>query len=166
MYICYYPKALQRTNTANSQPQHHYAKGSSQREGLLAAVQSMKKKGTLEVPIVVGGKEVCYDLRQLHLCGCYSGHLHAPLVDQDILHWHTSQPLKPLRDSRHILQSRPRRRQESNRVCPGSKASMGVSPLRRPSRHLPQGRGLDIDKVQIRHHGSHDAWPGQERMAG
>lgn len=38
--------------------QHHYAKGSAQREGLLSAVQAMKSKGAVEVPIVVGGKQV------------------------------------------------------------------------------------------------------------
>ncbi|ROV90893.1 hypothetical protein VSDG_08006 [Cytospora chrysosperma] len=42
----------------SNEPNHHYAKGSSQREGLLSAVHSMKAKGTVEVPIVVGGKEI------------------------------------------------------------------------------------------------------------
>ncbi|KUI66448.1 Delta-1-pyrroline-5-carboxylate dehydrogenase, mitochondrial [Cytospora mali] len=42
----------------SNEPNHHYAKGSSQREGLLSAVQLMKGKGTVEVPIVVGGKEI------------------------------------------------------------------------------------------------------------
>lgn len=38
--------------------QHHYAKGSAQRDGLSSAVQALKRKGTVEVPIVVGGKQV------------------------------------------------------------------------------------------------------------
>ncbi|KUI60409.1 Delta-1-pyrroline-5-carboxylate dehydrogenase, mitochondrial [Cytospora mali] len=42
----------------SNEPNHHYAKGSAQREGLLSAVQLMKGKGTVEVPIVVGGKEI------------------------------------------------------------------------------------------------------------
>ncbi|KAH8788671.1 Aldehyde/histidinol dehydrogenase [Diaporthe sp. PMI_573] len=41
-----------------NEPNHHYAKGSSQREGLLSTVQKVKSKGTVNVPIVVGGKEV------------------------------------------------------------------------------------------------------------
>ncbi|KAI3397837.1 hypothetical protein diail_10238 [Diaporthe ilicicola] len=42
----------------SNEPNHHYAKGSSQREGLLATVQKVKGKGTVNVPIVVGGKEI------------------------------------------------------------------------------------------------------------
>jgi len=38
--------------------QHHYAKGSAQRKQLTAALESFQKKIPLEVPIVVGGKEV------------------------------------------------------------------------------------------------------------
>ncbi|KAI0011004.1 Aldehyde/histidinol dehydrogenase [Xylariaceae sp. FL0662B] len=41
-----------------NEPNHHYAKGSAQREGLLAAVESQKKKGPVEVPLFVGGKEI------------------------------------------------------------------------------------------------------------
>jgi hypothetical protein len=38
--------------------QHHYAKGSAQRDGLTAAVNTLEKKLPLEVPLFVGGKEV------------------------------------------------------------------------------------------------------------
>jgi len=38
--------------------QHYYAKGSAQREGLTAALEGFEKKVPLEVPLVVGGKEV------------------------------------------------------------------------------------------------------------
>jgi 1-pyrroline-5-carboxylate dehydrogenase len=38
--------------------QQHYAKGSAQRAGLNAALESLQKKGALEVPLVIGGKEV------------------------------------------------------------------------------------------------------------
>jgi 1-pyrroline-5-carboxylate dehydrogenase len=38
--------------------QHHYARGSSQRAGLTAALEALQTKGALEVPLVVGGKEV------------------------------------------------------------------------------------------------------------
>ncbi|KAK1757469.1 Aldehyde/histidinol dehydrogenase [Echria macrotheca] len=41
-----------------NEPNHHYAKGSEQRSGLTAAVESMLKKGPLEIPLVIGGKEV------------------------------------------------------------------------------------------------------------
>lgn len=41
-----------------NEPNHHYAKGSSQRDGLTQAVESLHKKGALDVPIVVGGKEI------------------------------------------------------------------------------------------------------------
>ncbi|KAK7714251.1 1-pyrroline-5-carboxylate dehydrogenase [Diaporthe eres] len=36
-----------------NEPNHHYAKGSSQREGLLSTVQKVKSNGTVNVPIVI-----------------------------------------------------------------------------------------------------------------
>ncbi|KAK4648618.1 1-pyrroline-5-carboxylate dehydrogenase [Podospora bellae-mahoneyi] len=42
-----------------NEPNHHYAKGSAQRDGLAAAVEALQKKGPLQVPLVIGGKEVC-----------------------------------------------------------------------------------------------------------
>ncbi|KAK6221311.1 1-pyrroline-5-carboxylate dehydrogenase [Pestalotiopsis sp. IQ-011] len=41
-----------------NEPNHHYAKGSEQRKGLYAAVDTLQQKLPLEVPLVVGGKEV------------------------------------------------------------------------------------------------------------
>ncbi|KAG7141972.1 Delta-1-pyrroline-5-carboxylate dehydrogenase like protein [Verticillium longisporum] len=41
-----------------NEPNHHYAKGSAQRAGLTAAVEKLQNKLPLEVPIVVGGKEI------------------------------------------------------------------------------------------------------------
>ncbi|ETS86409.1 Delta-1-pyrroline-5-carboxylate dehydrogenase [Pestalotiopsis fici W106-1] len=41
-----------------NEPNHHYAKGSEQRKGLYAAVDSLQQKLPLEVPLVVGGKEI------------------------------------------------------------------------------------------------------------
>lgn len=41
-----------------NEPNHHYAKGSAQREGLTAALDSFNSQIPLEVPIVVGGKEI------------------------------------------------------------------------------------------------------------
>ncbi|RDW94556.1 putative delta-1-pyrroline-5-carboxylate dehydrogenase [Coleophoma crateriformis] len=41
-----------------NEPNHHYAKGSAQRAGLTAALESLQKKTPLDVPIVVGGKEI------------------------------------------------------------------------------------------------------------
>lgn len=41
-----------------NEPNHHYAKGSAQREGLLSTVQKVKSNGAVNVPIVVGGKEI------------------------------------------------------------------------------------------------------------
>ena len=38
--------------------QHHYAKGSAQRQGLTAAIEKLQQRLPLEVPVVVGGKEV------------------------------------------------------------------------------------------------------------
>jgi 1-pyrroline-5-carboxylate dehydrogenase len=38
-----------------NEPNHHYAKGSAQREGLTAAVERLQKKGPFEVPVVVDG---------------------------------------------------------------------------------------------------------------
>ncbi|RFU36018.1 hypothetical protein B7463_g319, partial [Scytalidium lignicola] len=42
----------------SNEPNHHYAKGSAQRQGLTAAVDGLQKKIPVEVPIVVGGKEI------------------------------------------------------------------------------------------------------------
>ncbi|KAK8120712.1 aldehyde dehydrogenase [Apiospora kogelbergensis] len=41
-----------------NEPNHHYAKGSSQRDGLTASYESMKKNLPLQVPLVIGGKEI------------------------------------------------------------------------------------------------------------
>ncbi|KAK4161977.1 Aldehyde/histidinol dehydrogenase [Cladorrhinum sp. PSN259] len=41
-----------------NEPNHHYAKGSAQRQGLTSAIEGLQKKGALEVPLVVGGKEI------------------------------------------------------------------------------------------------------------
>ncbi|KAJ9157415.1 Delta-1-pyrroline-5-carboxylate dehydrogenase 1 [Pleurostoma richardsiae] len=41
-----------------NEPNHIYAKGSPQREGLAAAVKSFQKKGPVEVPLIIGGKEI------------------------------------------------------------------------------------------------------------
>ncbi|KAL2756880.1 hypothetical protein ACRALDRAFT_1062557 [Sodiomyces alcalophilus JCM 7366] len=41
-----------------NEPNHHYAKGSAQREGLTAAIESFQSRIPLEVPIVVGGREI------------------------------------------------------------------------------------------------------------
>ncbi|KAH7326627.1 Aldehyde/histidinol dehydrogenase [Stachybotrys elegans] len=41
-----------------NEPNQHYAKGSKQREGLSAAVQKLQGQLPLEVPVVVGGKEI------------------------------------------------------------------------------------------------------------
>ncbi|KAG5983582.1 hypothetical protein E4U43_006258, partial [Claviceps pusilla] len=37
---------------------HHYAKGSAQRQNLTAAIENYQKKIPIEVPLVVGGKEI------------------------------------------------------------------------------------------------------------
>ncbi|KAI1415605.1 delta-1-pyrroline-5-carboxylate dehydrogenase 1 [Hypoxylon sp. FL1857] len=42
----------------SNEPNQHYVKGSAQREGLLAAVAAQQKKGTIEIPLFIGGKEV------------------------------------------------------------------------------------------------------------
>ncbi|TVY27453.1 Delta-1-pyrroline-5-carboxylate dehydrogenase, mitochondrial [Lachnellula hyalina] len=42
----------------SNEPNHHYTKGSSQREGLTAALDRLQQKVPLEVPVVIGGKEI------------------------------------------------------------------------------------------------------------
>ncbi|KAI1816955.1 delta-1-pyrroline-5-carboxylate dehydrogenase 1 [Poronia punctata] len=42
----------------SNEPNQHYAKGSSQRQELLSAVDRYQNRGGIEVPIVVGGKEI------------------------------------------------------------------------------------------------------------
>ncbi|KAL1836079.1 hypothetical protein VTK73DRAFT_5213 [Phialemonium thermophilum] len=44
--------------TVSNEPNHHYAKGSAQRAGLSAAIERFRSDLPLEIPIVVGGKEV------------------------------------------------------------------------------------------------------------
>ncbi|KAI1359646.1 delta-1-pyrroline-5-carboxylate dehydrogenase 1 [Xylaria arbuscula] len=41
-----------------NEPNQHYTKNSPQREGLYSAVDAYRKRGAVEVPIVVGGKEI------------------------------------------------------------------------------------------------------------
>ncbi|KAK4457621.1 Aldehyde/histidinol dehydrogenase [Cladorrhinum samala] len=41
-----------------NEPNHHYAKNSTQRHGLTAAVERLQKNGAVEVPLVIGGKEI------------------------------------------------------------------------------------------------------------
>ena len=48
-----------------NEPNHHYEKGSSSREGLAAAVAAFQKKLPLEVPVVVSGKEIVYFARAI-----------------------------------------------------------------------------------------------------
>ncbi|KAF4122485.1 1-pyrroline-5-carboxylate dehydrogenase [Geosmithia morbida] len=47
-----------KTPKVFNEPNHHYAKGSQQREGLDAAIEKYKKLLPLEVPIVVGGEQI------------------------------------------------------------------------------------------------------------
>ncbi|TVY90712.1 Delta-1-pyrroline-5-carboxylate dehydrogenase, mitochondrial [Lachnellula willkommii] len=42
----------------SNEPNHHYTKGSTQREGLTAALDRLQQKVPLEVPVVVGGKQI------------------------------------------------------------------------------------------------------------
>ncbi|KAI9759091.1 MAG: 1-pyrroline-5-carboxylate dehydrogenase [Chaenotheca gracillima] len=44
--------------TINNEPNKHYAKGSPDRAKLGAALEALKKKAPLEVPLVVGGQEI------------------------------------------------------------------------------------------------------------
>ncbi|KAI9781472.1 MAG: 1-pyrroline-5-carboxylate dehydrogenase [Peltula sp. TS41687] len=44
--------------SVQNEPNKHYAKGSQEREHLAAAVEAFKKRAPLDVPIVVGGKEI------------------------------------------------------------------------------------------------------------
>ena len=69
--------------------QHHYAKGSPQRAGLTAALETLQKKGPLEVPIVVGGKEVGSNP---HPCWSNTTANTARETDQDSLDREASQP--------------------------------------------------------------------------
>ncbi|KAM0806998.1 putative Aldehyde dehydrogenase [Seiridium cardinale] len=41
-----------------NEPNQHYAKGSEQRQGLYAAVDNLQQKLPLEIPLVIGGKEI------------------------------------------------------------------------------------------------------------
>ncbi|ETN45387.1 1-pyrroline-5-carboxylate dehydrogenase [Cyphellophora europaea CBS 101466] len=41
-----------------NEPNHHYEKGSTSREGLTAALEAFGKRGPLEVPVVISGKEI------------------------------------------------------------------------------------------------------------
>ncbi|KAK7752874.1 1-pyrroline-5-carboxylate dehydrogenase [Diatrype stigma] len=47
-----------KTPRVFNEPNQHYEKGSPQRAGLYSAVEGLKKKGPIDIPIVVGGKEI------------------------------------------------------------------------------------------------------------
>ncbi|RYP70401.1 hypothetical protein DL771_005522 [Monosporascus sp. 5C6A] len=47
-----------KTPKVFNEPNQHYAKGSPQREGLYSALEAMKQRGPVDIPIVVGGKEM------------------------------------------------------------------------------------------------------------
>lgn len=60
-----YPGRIARTSiatfkvpTISNEPNHHYAKGSAQREGLTAAIERQRKKMPYDVPVVVGGSHI------------------------------------------------------------------------------------------------------------
>lgn len=50
-----------KTPKVFNEPNHHYVKGSEQREGLTAAIEKLQKKLPIEVPVVVGGKQVSFN---------------------------------------------------------------------------------------------------------
>ncbi|ODA81903.1 hypothetical protein RJ55_00408 [Drechmeria coniospora] len=50
--------ATWRTPKVANEPNQHYAKGSAQRQGLTAAIDKLRQRLPLEVPVVVGGKEI------------------------------------------------------------------------------------------------------------
>ncbi|KAK1837268.1 Aldehyde/histidinol dehydrogenase [Podospora conica] len=47
-----------RIPKVSNEPNQHYAKESPQRAGLTSALKSLQNKGTLKVPLVIGGKEI------------------------------------------------------------------------------------------------------------
>ncbi|KAG6001418.1 hypothetical protein E4U21_004338 [Claviceps maximensis] len=47
-----------KTPKVANEPNHHYAKGSAQRQNLTAAIEKYQKKAPVDVPVVVGGKEI------------------------------------------------------------------------------------------------------------
>jgi len=49
---------MQRKISRLKPGQYHYASGSAQRAGLTAAIESLRGMGALEVPLVIGGKEI------------------------------------------------------------------------------------------------------------
>ncbi|EME50105.1 hypothetical protein DOTSEDRAFT_68842 [Dothistroma septosporum NZE10] len=65
--------------TVNNEPNRHYEKGSADRQRLADAMKSLKSKAPLEVPIVVGGKE----LKTSNISGQPMPHAHK----QDIASW-------------------------------------------------------------------------------
>ncbi|KID88107.1 delta 1-pyrroline-5-carboxylate dehydrogenase [Metarhizium guizhouense ARSEF 977] len=51
-----------KTPKVANEPNHHYAKGSAQRQGLTAAIESFQKKLPIEVPVVVKTSAVSHQL--------------------------------------------------------------------------------------------------------
>lgn len=47
-----------KTPKVINEPNHHYTKGSAQRQALLSAVAAQQDKGTIDIPLIIGGKEV------------------------------------------------------------------------------------------------------------
>lgn len=138
--------------------QHHYAKGSAQREQLTSALESFQKKAPLQVPIVVGGKEVSLTSTETY-------HFTNISIDQNCNSIIPIQPFRSLLHCRLILQCHPFRCLISNRSCLGSQTSMGIPSFLRPRCYLPQSCGSRSWKIPLPNYGSHNARSGQECMA-
>jgi hypothetical protein len=112
--------------TALISGQHHYAKGSAQREGLTAALDVFQKKGPVEVPIVVGGKKVSpSNMTRLAQASMLT------IADQNLHNSQAAKPVESLLHGRILLQRLTVRCLGRNRGRPGGQAGLGVSPIRR-----------------------------------
>ena len=134
----------------SSLSQPSYSKGSVERRKLQEALDRLKKRSPVKVPLSIGGQEVriqC-NLRRSMLIHITDRKLQAPDSSQSFKPW----------CSAGILHAREwRASRASNRKSSGGEGSMAKHAIRRKSCYLLEGRRACLDEVQIRHYGGNNA---------
>lgn len=143
-----------------NEPNKHYAPGTLERKALEDALAATKQKAPLNIPLVIGGKEVREaEARSMVLL---SRCLHT--ADQEPQHPHADEP-RDTQPPGNLLECYRCRCPSRDRSRAGREEVVGLHILRGPCQHLPQGCEPDLEEISIRNHGADHAWSGEERMA-
>ena len=138
--------------TRTSSFQHHYAKGSAQRDGLTAALQRFRSNVPLKVPLLIGGKEVCHAPQtcrpgQKKKKDCRS--LRHKATGDNLLDGQAALPRRPQVDRRNVLAGRRCRGRPGHRRSARGQGCVGVTAVRGPGGRLPQGGGAGVEQVPV-----------------